>query len=176
MTRARKSPLEQALADYDGRHHDVLKELLRCWQPRVPVLRQAVRLAVHEDEHIAKGATYLLWAWVAAGARVTPALVVELAELLPDVHGKWSCLHLARCIPHLAVARQQAGQFATFLERCRCASLPFLRAWAIDALHALSLHHPALLRDASAALQDGLVDPAPSVRKRVAKILGTAVP
>ena len=171
MTRARKSALEVALADYDGRHHDVLKELVERLEPRATVLRQAVRLAAHEDQVIAQGATYLLWAWVSAGARTTPALVAELAAVLPDVKGKWSYLHVARCVAHLSVPAELAEVFATFLERCRRAELPFLRAWAIDSLHALSLQHDALLEAARAAMEDGQDDPAPSVKKRVQKIL-----
>lgn len=172
VTRARRSALEQALADYDGRHSDVLKELLEELQPRAPVLRQAVRLAVHPDERIRQGATYLLWAWVGGGARVTRALVTEIAELLPRVKGKWVCLHLVRCVPKLSVPAELVAVFATFLERCRGAQLPFLRAWAIDALHELSLQHEVLHDVARRAREEGQDDAAPSVRKRVQKILG----
>lgn len=171
MTRARKSALELALEDYDGRHADVLKELVEGLEPRPDVLRQAVRLAVHDDERIAKGATYLLWSWVSAGARMTPVVVRELAELLPRVTGKWSRLHVARCVPAFDVPEELVGAFAAFLETCRRAELPFLRAWAIDALHELSMRHPSLADPARAAMEDGANDPAPSVRKRVEKIV-----
>jgi len=171
VTRARKSALEVALEDYDGRHNDVLKELVERLEPRPDVLRQAARLAVHAEERIAKGASYLLWSWVSAGARTTPALVRELAALLPRVEGKWSRLHVARCVPAFDVPEELVGAFAAFLETCRRAELPFLRAWAIDALHELSMRHASWADRARVAMEEGLDDPAPSVRKRVQKIL-----
>ena len=77
----------------------------------------------------------------------------------------------ARCVPALDVPEELVGEFAAFLETCRRAQLPFLRAWAIDALHELSLRHAVLVDAARVAMEEGLDDPAPSVRKRVQKIL-----
>ena len=165
------SELATALADYDGKHADVLKELRDAFVPTVPVLRRAVQLAECDDVRIAQGATWLLWAWVTAGAKLSPRLLAELAERLPRLEDKWVLLHVVRCVPLLAIPAEHAPSVVVFLRRCFVGKLPFLRAWAVDSLHRLALQHPAFAADARHAMEVGMADPAPSVRKRITKIL-----
>ena len=124
--------LEDALTDYDGKHTDVLEQLRDEFEPKAAVLRQAVRLSVHDDAKIAQGATWLLLAWVERGAQPTAKIVTELAERLPQLTDKWVLLHVARCVPLLPIAAAHVGAFAAFLERCRQHSLPFVRTWGLD--------------------------------------------
>ena len=56
----RRSALEIALGEYDGKHAAVLKELKQAFSPTAAALRQCVRLAGHEDPLIAQGSTWLL--------------------------------------------------------------------------------------------------------------------
>jgi hypothetical protein len=170
MTRP-ATELEAALQDYDGKHADILKELRDEFAPTAPVLRRALKLSAHDHVHIAQGATWLLWTWLTAGAKATPRLVAELAALLPRLDDKWVMLHVVRCVPLLVIAPQQAVAYMTFLQRCLAGELPFLRAWAVDSLHRLALEHDAFAGDARRAMEAGAIDPAPSVRKRVQKIM-----
>lgn len=165
------SELEGALEDYDGKHADVLKELRDEFVPNAAVLRRAVKLAAHDNVHIAQGASWLLWTWLTAGATATPRLVADIAAVLLRVQDKWVLLHLVRCVPLVTIAKVQAAEFVMFLQRCFVAELPFLRAWAVDSLHRLALQHEAFALDARRAMEAGAIDPAPSVRKRVQKIM-----
>jgi len=166
-----KPALEIALLDYDGKHADILGELRDQFAPKAAVLRQAVRLAGHNNVLIAQGATWLLWAWLKNGAKPTPRIVAELAEMLPRLTDKWVLLHLVRCVPLITVEAQHASALAKFLQRCCEGELPFLRAWAVDCLHRLSLDHAKFAAVARRAMEVAAVDPAPSVRKRLEKIL-----
>ncbi len=166
-----KSALELALLDYDGKHADILKELRDQFVPNASVLRQTVRLAGHDNVLIAQGATWLLWTWLTNGARLTPHIVAELAEVLPGLTDKWVLLHLVRCVPLVTVEAPHADAFARFLQRCCEGELPFLRAWAVDSLHRLSLDHAKFAAVARRRMEAAAVDPAPSVRKRLEKIL-----
>jgi len=102
---------------------------------------------------------------------LTPRVTAELAELLPNLEDKWVLLHLVRCVPLVTVTSEHVAAYANFLQRCGHCEMPFLRAWAIDSLHRLSLDHEALVQDARRVLEAAAVDPAPSVRKRLRKIL-----
>tara|TARA_R110002072_G_scaffold291959_1_gene460312 strand:+ start:4143 stop:4667 length:525 start_codon:yes stop_codon:yes gene_type:complete len=171
MAKARRTALEIALGDYDGKHADVLKELREEFSPTAAVLRQCVKLAAHDDALIAQGATWLLWSWLTSGSRLTPRVIAELAQLLPGFEDKWVLLHLVRCVPLMDVPGQHAVAYAEFLQRCCGGQLPFLRAWAMDSLHRLALQHEQLEAQARAAMEAAADDPAPSVRKRLQKIL-----
>jgi hypothetical protein len=171
MATSRRSALEIALGDYDGKHADVLKELREQFSPTAPVLRQCVRLAAHDDAILAQGATWLLWSWLTSGSRLTPRAIGELAAMLSGFENKWVLLHLVRCVPRMVVPPEHASAYAEFLQRCCGGELPFLRAWAMDSLHRLSLQHGQLEGQSRAAMEAAAVDPAPSVRKRLRKIL-----
>lgn len=171
MAKARRSALEIALGDYDGKHADVLKELKQEFEPTAAVLRQCVRLAGHEDVLIGQGATWLLWSWMSSGARLTPRVIGELAGMLPGFDDKWVLLHLIRCVPLMKVPAEHVPAYAQFLERCCSGKLPFMRAWAMDSLHRMALAHEHLAERSRAAMEAAAVDPAPSVRKRLQKIL-----
>jgi hypothetical protein len=171
VAKARRSALEIALGDYDGKHADVLKELREELSPTAAVLRQCVRLAAHEDAVIAQGATWLLWSWMTSGSRLTPSIIGELAGMLSGFEDKWVLLHLVRCVPLMVVPMNHVEAYAEFLLRCCYGQLPFMRAWAMDSLHRLSLQHAQLEEQARAAMEAAAVDPAPSVRKRLRKIL-----
>lgn len=165
------SALETALLAYDGKQADLLKELRDEFVPTAAVLRQAVRLASHDNVFVAKGATWLLWTWLTNGAKPTPRIVVELAGQLPRLADMWVLLHVVRCVPLLVIEAKHAPAFARFLQRCCEGELPFLRAWAVDSLHRLSLDYAKFAAAARRAMEAAAIDPAPSVRKRLEKIL-----
>ena len=171
MANASKSALEVALEDYDGKHADVLKQLREEFSPTATVLRQCVRLAAHDDATIAQGATWLLWSWMTSGSRLTPRLIGELAGMLLGFEDKWVLLHLVRCVPLMVVPKEHVAAYAEFLQRCCGGQLPFMRAWAMDSLHRLSLQHEQFAEQSRVAMEAAAVDPAPSVRKRLQKIL-----
>ncbi|MFT4843606.1 MAG: hypothetical protein ACI8UD_002557 [Planctomycetota bacterium] len=87
------------------------------------------------------------------------------------LENKWVLLHLVRCVPLMVVPSDHVAAYAQFLQRCCGGQLPFLRAWAVDSLHQLSLQHGQLEEQARATMEAAAVDPAPSVRKRLRKIL-----
>ena len=66
---AEPSLLAQALADYDGRHKDVLEAIRAGIEPQPMVLDECIALATAGDPRLASGAAWLLRAWVEAGAR-----------------------------------------------------------------------------------------------------------
>lgn len=165
------SALEDALRDYDGKHADVLKELRDDVAPKAAVLRQAVKLALHGDAHIAQGATWLLWAWLTRGAQLTVSTNSLLVASLAQMQDKWVLLHVVRCLPLMTISSAETKPCLAFLQRCLAGELPFLRAWAVDSLHRLALEHEQHAGVARRALENCAEDPAPSVRKRVQKIL-----
>jgi len=166
------SPLEIELRSYDGRHADVLKEIAAATEPKASVLRQAIQLSVHGDLAIAQGATWLLWTWLGDGAKCTPKLVGELVGLLPRFEDKWVMLHVARCLPGLELDAPQLDACCVFLQRCYQGRLPFLRAWAMDALHELSLRYEGAAVAAREVMEAAADDPAKSVQARLRRILG----
>lgn len=170
-----KSALELALADYDGRHAEVLQQIVADVAPTAAVLRQAVRLTGcltgRGDAVVAKGASYVLWAWLTEGAKASPRVVADLADILPRLDDKWVMLHVVRCVPLVRVEARQAKAFAAMLQRASQREFPFLRAWSVDSMHKLSLEHPSLAADARRMMEAALDDEAPSVRKIVSRIL-----
>jgi len=166
-----KSALELALADYDGRHAEVLQQIVAEVAPTAAVLRQAVRLTGRGDAVMAKGASYVLWAWLTEGAKASPRVVADLADTLPRLDDKWVMLHVVRCVPLVRVEARHAKAFAAMLQRASQREFPFLRAWSVDSMHKLSLEHANLAADARSMMEAALDDEAPSVRKIVSRIL-----
>ncbi|MFN3242456.1 MAG: hypothetical protein ACE37K_13210 [Planctomycetota bacterium] len=166
----RVSLLEE-LAAYDGRHADVLKEIAAACEPKAAMLRQAVTLSVHEDVTIAQGATWLLWTWLGRGATCADKQVEALVQRLPAMQDKWVMLHVARCLPGLKLSTAQVEASCAFLRRCYAGELPFLRAWAMDALYELAQRFGAAEPAAREVLEAAAEDPAKSVQARYRKIM-----
>lgn len=163
--------LQDELAAYDGKHADVLKEIAAAHEPKAAVLRQAVALSVHEDVTVAQGATWLLWTWLGQGAGCTARLVEALVERLPAMEDKWVMLHVARCLPALQLSPAQIDVCCAFLRRCYAGKLPFLRAWAMDALYELAQRYDEVEAAAREVLEAAAEDPAKSVQARYRKIM-----
>jgi len=160
-----------ALAEYDGTHKEPLEAILRTWEPTPALLGELVGLSAAEDANIAAGGTWLLRAWVERGVSLDPEHVSELAGQLAQITAPWARLHLCQTVRSLHIGAEDARLFGTFLEVCRSSERPFLRAWATDGLHHLSLLHPDHEPVARAALEAALTDPAASVRARARRIL-----
>jgi len=163
--------LLSALLEYDGKHKDVLEEILDAVDPKPAVLREAVGLTSHEDSSVATGATWLLREWIEAGVAFGAPLIKRLAVELPKVEHHWARLHVCQAVRSMKIAAAHAPAFASFLEVCLQDRRPLPRAWAIDGLHHLGLSHPAFAAAARRAMEAGIEDPAASVRARVRRIM-----
>lgn len=163
--------LARELADYDGKHVETLQELFRVYEPKAAVLRQCIELSTSERWQTALGATWIMFHWVKAGAKLTQKMVAAQAEQLPDVSNKWAQLHITRCVPQMEIGSEHAAAFGEFLDRCCRADMPFLRAWAMDSLHRLALVHDDCMPLARAAMEAAQDDPAASVRARLRRIM-----
>lgn len=163
--------LHLALADYDGKQVATLEEIRDSRAPTPEVLDEVIRISTAADGHVAAGATWLLRAWVEAGAVLTKSQMRALTSRLPEVNDPWARLHLCQTVRSLNVEPAHAEAFAGFLRSCRSSDRPFLRAWATDGLHALASAHPEYGAEATEAVEDALGDPAASVRARARRIL-----
>lgn len=160
------SVLLSALADYDGKHKELLEVIRAGIEPGAGILDEAVQLASHQDGKIAAGATWLLRAWIETGAAFDAPAVRRLAAALPAIVDPWAQLHVCQAVRSLRVPKRSAAAFARYLQECRRSSRPFLRAWATDGLFHLAATHVAYAKAAESAVAAALEDEAPSVRAR----------
>ena len=163
--------LASALADYDGKRTESLEIFLGSHGPDATLLSQLVDLSLGENRNDANGASWLLKAYLTQGAELAPEVVAALIHGAADVVEPWAQLHICQSIRFITVPTDSAESLGRFLESCRSAPRPFLRAWATDGLQALAAQHPEYEGAAAAALKEALEDPAASVRARARRIL-----
>ena len=119
---------------------------------------------------MSEGATWLLRAWLEAGATLSDRQVVELADRLERIGSDWARLHIAQAVGSLPVPAEVAERFAAFLRGGLVSERPFLRAWAMDGMVRLAREHPDYSEEADLALHAAFADPAASVKARARRV------
>lgn len=161
----------EALLEYDGKQTATLERFVATNEPTSDLLRQLVELSASTEPNVANGVTWLLRAYLDAGATLSPELIRDFVDRLSEIDDQWARLHAYRIIGLVEIGEADADRVVSFLNDGIAGARPFLRAWATDALYRVAAQHPRFETEADAALRKALEDPAPSVRARARRIV-----
>lgn len=159
------------LADYDGKTVAQLEAIRDSREVTGALLSECIDLLDAPGPEVSVGASWLLRAWLEAGAALDATQISALADRLEHVTAPWARLHVCQTIRSLGAPEPPASdRIAGFLRECRASPRPFLRAWATDGMHALARHHPQYGPEADRMLAEAFTDAAASVRARARRI------
>lgn len=122
-------------------------------------------------ESVCDGATWLILNHLKKGYTLSQKESKALLASVPLVESWPAQLHICQSIRLLKFNLPEAETMALWLQRLLQHKRPFLRAWSLDAMLALSEQHDSLKTQAKLALERATKDRAASVRAR-ARILG----
>lgn len=162
----RLTDLRAALLRYDGKDTSTLSSLNRDLRDLPDFVDRLAALADDPIGTVAAGATWLMRAELADGARLSASGTAELVGRLDAVTDWQARLHICQSIPNLDLPDEAREACASWLRSQLDSPRPFLRAWAGDALCNLLGPGP----ETSDVLDRLAGDPAASVRARARRI------
>lgn len=148
----------------------MLSELAAQHKSDPSFLNCLIALTADDEENISDGATYILKLHIddggALSAQQTKALVKNCGKIT-----SWAAqLHICQVIARLKLSQSQTAALALWLEPLLSHQRPFLRAWSLDSLCALTQTNSAFKQQALDALTAAENDKAASVRARARNI------
>lgn len=163
-------PLRNRLAAFDGNAVSYLSELQAQDPDPETLTERLIQVLGDADEMVQRGATWILFDQMKAGASISEADWRRIADRVIPI-GDWqAALHLLQMLSFQSPPADTSKQFADFAAPYLEHKRPFLRAWSISALVTLASEDSELTETARKAVQIGLADPAASVRARARKV------
>jgi hypothetical protein len=165
-TRAR---LRAALSEFDGKAITLLCEAKAQLRDAPGFFAALCDLTDDDDAMIQAGSTWLVLQSVKCGDL---GLVETMTAITPRLGrlSHWAAiLHMLQAIDLYDTAMPDGPALAAFAQYHLASERPFVRAWAVNALCVLAVHHPELHSAADAARTAALNDKAASVRARARK-------
>ena len=130
-------------------------------------------LSACSKPHLQSGATWLLKHHLEQGVSLDADIIEQLYAQLPLFESWQAKLHILQSIPFMPIPATQKNQVEAFLRSCLIDTNKFVRAWAYNGFHELSLQHPEYREESRQFLDMALRDEAPSVKARVRNILAS---
>ena len=122
------------------------------------------------DVDLQRAATWLLKRHLEEGNSLSTTGCRAILRELP-VQEHWeSKLHLLQCIPYLDIAEGDSAGLEEFLDTCLASDNKFVRAWAYNGFHELSLRFPRYRERVDRMLDRAGESEAASVRARIRNI------
>jgi len=148
-----------------------LAEILRKYESAPDTGRQLAEAVASGSPTLERAGAWLLRRWAARTPGVAATDWAVVLDALPGVRRWEARLLLCQLLaerPGLADGDRDA--VAAFVRAGVGDRNPFLRAWAITALHAIAVRHPELRAEARRRVAAGRRDPAASVRARMRRL------
>ena len=158
--------IDQAIADFDGRHVAPLENLSSRLDPSGATFRDLIAKCLGGDASARVAASWILRRLLERGAVPPPGALDRLIASMGRIEDWETRLHLAQSFQWLAPSEAQALTAARTLVDWFGSEKNFVRAWACDALWRLGLRHPCLAAEARRIAALAEEDPAASVRAR----------
>ena len=165
-TRAR---LQDALSAFDGKAVSVLCEA-KVQLREAPGFWDALFDLITDDAPMVQaGATWLVRQSLECGDLALDTAMAALAKRLDGLTHWTSLLHGLQTIDAVDRPLPEGPELARFAQAHIAHERPFVRAWAVNALCVLAIHHPDFRAAADTARTHALNDTAASVRARARK-------
>jgi hypothetical protein len=155
---------------FDGKHTDMLEEILPKHRPTSSFIGSLVTLITDEEPNIQTGATWLLKSIAENQVRFKPRHLIALFASLSELTHWLSKLHACQMLQYVAIPDESARNVVWFLERNLWDENRFLRAWSYNGFYELARQHPKYITYAKEQLERGEADKAPSVKARIRNI------
>lgn len=161
--------LEQDLRNWDQKSASDIGAIYEEHCADASFIADLVQLAAQPD--LETGATWLLKHHLEQGKGLDSKAVSGLFALAPDFSSWHARLHFLQCLPFLPISTEYKTDLEKFLRDCLMDRNKFVRAWAYNGFHEMSLRHPEYETESRQLIAMALRDEAPSVKARIRQIL-----
>ena len=166
-----KSPiLKDRLASFDGKHVDILEEILSSVNPTKSVINELISLTADPDYKTQSGSTWLLKNWAETGLEFTSAQLKALLATLPDITFWEAKLHICQMLQNIRIPKECDRILVWFLDRNLQDENKYLRAWTYSGFYELSLQFPEYNDHVRQILDEGETEKAAAVKARIRNI------
>lgn len=162
--------LPGAVRNYDGRDVEPLAKAYQAFASVGGFTDEVLKLCRSANALEGEAATWLLKAFMDDGGRLTAAQTRQLIDIAGDFSSWQAQLHVCQCIRKLETEPEDANVLVEWLMPFLSSERPFLRAWSLDALSAITEQHASHREVFSSALSKAASDDAASVRARARKL------
>jgi len=161
--------LAHALKDWDQKSVDTLLQLYQQYTATVGFVQELIELLNQQEQQT--GASWLLKHHLEGGHLLTDNECLQVYQQALGLTAWPAKLHLLQSIPFMPIPACQKDPLERFLRSCLIDTNKFVRAWAYNGFHELSLQFPEFLPESQQFIEMALRDEAPSVKARIRAIL-----
>ena len=158
--------VQQALADYDGKHVDVLEGVLDVTLSAA-LYKDVLKKVTSDDPKVADAATWLLRAWVMNGRRLSDDELQAWLDVA-KTSDQWApTLHFLQTLASISLPETLEADIYDFCQGHTSHKNKMVRAWAFNGLSLIALQNGSYLDKTRQSLEKGLKDTSPAVAARV---------
>ena len=166
ITAHTKARLRAAIRDFDGKAMSLLCEAKVQLRDTPGFWDALYSLTNDEEPLIQAGSTWLVQQSLKCGDLTLAGIAMAVTPRLGELTHWGAILHMLQALDACDRPLPEGPALARFAQTHITHTRPFVRAWAINALCVLAIHHPEFREAAETARDNALNDTAASVRAR----------
>lgn len=166
--------VEQDIRDWDGKSASDIAEIYKQHCSKKDFITDLIKLS--SQTSLQAGSTWLIKYHLEEKHPLSPSEASRIYRLLPQLESWEARLHILQCMPEMPIGEKEKPGVELFLRRCLVDDNKFVRAWAYNGFHELSLQYPEYKDEVRQFLEMAMRDEAPSVKARIRNILNKAGP
>ncbi|MDO3387918.1 hypothetical protein QWI17_18885 [Gilvimarinus sp. SDUM040013] len=163
--------LAKAIAAWDGKATDYLHSIYTQYSGDAELT--PILLTLLSDASCSDAASWLLKYHRQHGGSLAPEQLNQLAKHTNQAMPWQTQLHILQLLKGYTFSERQKQYLAPFSRQCIQSNNKFVRAWAYNLLHELSLQFADLQKDANDIITAAKRDEAPSVKARLRHLAET---
>ncbi|HZS43681.1 MAG TPA: hypothetical protein VFC63_01150 [Blastocatellia bacterium] len=163
-------PLRDEISRFDGRHVNVLEDVLASHRATDAFLSNLVILAGDEEPNVQTSATWLLKKLVESDVKLKKKHLIALFDSVSELNHWLPKLHICQMLEHLSIPAESKRNLKWFLEQNLEDSNKFLRAWTYNGFFQLAKQHREYFDYAMEQIDRGDLEEAKSIRARIRAI------
>ena len=161
--------LKQKILSCHGKSVSDIDAILNRHKDDDSFVSDVIRLS--KQKQLQKITIWLLKKYLENGRKIDVDDVSRLCNLLPELDGWETKLHILQCLPYMKIAKTENKIVVAFLRQCLTNTNKFVRAWAYNGFYTLSTQYPEYKEETKQFFEMAMRDEAPSVRARIRNIV-----
>ncbi len=161
--------LEKEIKEWDGKSTYYLGSIYNKYSHEKVFIKDIVRLV--EQKPLQKGITWLLKKHLENGNKIDAELILTIYKNLPFLEHWEARLHVLQSIPFMPIPISQKKNVEMFLKNCLVNDKKFVRAWAYNSFHELSVLFPEYRKKVKYLFKTAAKKESASVKARIRNIM-----
>lgn len=161
--------IKDEIAGWDGKAVDAICDIYHRYCNAPSFIAEIIPLI--REVPFQKGATWLLKHYFEAGGRLGSDEIHRIYGQIPNLEHWETKLHILQCLRFMPITAKEKKRVENFLRKCLVDENKFVRAWAYDGFHELSIQHQEYREEVRGVFETAMRDEAPSVKARIRNII-----